>query len=165
MDDIGGIIFYIIAAIIGIITTVGKNKKKREAAGKPPPVISETIDKEVFGEDFDRPVRREVFSPETILEEIFSEKPEPVVPGYSFEPQEPVKQVFDPVMEGDYQEPMAGEFINEGESVTEMMAETDIEEVTDEIAAFALDQQVETEEEFDLRKAVIYSEILNRKYY
>ena len=163
MEDIGGIIFYIIAAIIGIVTTVGK--KKRDAAKMPPPVNSETIDKEVFGEGFEDPVFEEI-----IAEQTFEPSPVFIEGGGSIEGgNNPAgayswSDEFDFSIEGEGVETMADQFISEGISAFSPLDENIEGEIIDEIA-LGEDTSEEMFEEFDLRKAVIYSEILNRKYY
>ena len=159
MEDIGGIIFYIIAAVIGIITSVGSKKKKAAKAA----AEKARIDKEVYGDPFETredpmvaeetPVNFETIFEEDIFDNYKTDY-EPV--------EEESPKIFNPVMEGQYENPLAAEHKNEGIGVTEAdpFNESEREIVENEIGR---DEKIL--EEFDLKKAVIYSEILKRKYY
>jgi hypothetical protein len=142
MEDLGDILFYIIAAVIGLATTLGRKKKK--PAGVPFPAETEEeveIDYQVEDEDYteDQPI------PER--ERIVSYEPT-----YNYS--------FDPGLEGNYNEPLTDEFAREdkpefiaGENNTENEVPGEIEEEEDIVS------------DFDLRQAVIFSEILKRNDY
>ena len=156
MDDIGGIIFYIIAAAIGIIATVGN--KKKSAAQK---TKTKTIE-EVYNDLFDvkEPDSQAVIDAD--FEDDFEEseavpesEPATIIGNQSFE--------FNITKEGNYSEPMAQQFINEGVSTTGTM-ESNIPG-SDEIKNSEIRTEQKPRWKFDLKRAVIYSEILKRKYY
>ena len=161
MDDIGGILFYIIAAVIGIVTTV--NKKKKKAAK--PSVYSETIDKEVFSDSIEEE-ETTVYQPIPVGEfenDFWSEikGDEPPIEDFKHKVNE---YSFDKNMEGNYKEPMAEQFSSEGQaSVSGQFDQDDIAE--EQITKDDLTQVDQTLKDFDITKAIIYSEILNRKYY
>ena len=71
---------------------------------------------------------------------------------------------FDKNMEGNYKEPLAEQFSSEGQaSVSGKFIQDDIAE--EQITKDDLTQVDQTLKDFDIREAIIYSEILNRKYY
>ncbi|MEE4117166.1 MAG: hypothetical protein V2I37_13415 [Marinilabiliaceae bacterium] len=155
MDDIGGIIFYIIAAVIGIIATVG-NKKK--AAGKQ--AKTRTIE-EVYDELFKTEQSGGQVVTDGDFEEGFEDmdmmpesRPEAVRANQKLE--------FDINKEGEYWEPMARQVSDEGLSVSASMNSDYVEE--GEIKENEIGSEQKILSEFDLKKAVIYSEILKRKY-
>lgn len=161
MDDIGGIIFYVIAAIIGIITTVRNKKKKADK----PSVVSETINKEVFTDSFEeeetmvyQPIPEGEFEndfwSELTAKEPIIEAPKSEAKDYS----------FDNTMEGMFEEPMAEQFKAEGRTGVLDVSDKD-DSIEEEIAKDDLTKLDQTLKDFDLRKAIIYSEVINRKYY
>ena len=155
MEDIGDILFYIIAAAIGLVTTIGK--KKRKAAAKLSRPVPEAVDNQEYSveklpetpvidyqdeeEDFwasdeiSGPIKEEVFDPEKVFSS-YAER------------------------EGSYTEPMAEQFANEGESQLNTKEDNPEDELIGE-----LDEDSDLISDFDFEKAVIYSEILARKYY
>lgn len=153
MEDIGDILFYIIAAAIGLITTIGK--KKRKDAAKSRISAPKAVDDQQYSTDelieipeSDYQVKEEDFWANDeitgpIEEEVFVHKE--VLSSYA-------------EREGSYTEPMAEQFADEGKS------QLDIEEAEDEPIG-EIDKDSDLISDFDFEKAVIYSEILARKYY
>lgn len=155
MEDFGDILFYIIAAVIGLATTLGRKKKK--PAGIPVPAEDEPVDNQVDSivvneelSELEYQVEDEYFLNEgapSIREGAIAYKPDKLFS-------------FDPDLEGSYEEPMAKQFNKEGESQLireEVIKENDL-----------VDEKEEAEDiisDFDLREAVIFSEILKRNDY
>ncbi len=157
MEDIGSLIFYVILAIIAIAGSVrSSNKKKKASAGKAfPPKPATTVRSE------SRPAAQ----------------PQP----------RPQYKPIEPLNEGGYEEPLAAQFAGEGSSAT-TMAEAFASEGVSALADLTQQDFVHTEisdseigdapeydynaaipddlfDGFDLRKAVIYSALLDRKEY
>lgn len=153
MEDIGDILFYIIAAVIGLITTLGRKKRKAAKipapAATPDPMSDDNISTRVDGSEVEYFVNDDDFLVDDLAAEQLiagSDKPEK-------------EFVFDSNLEGAYKEPLAEQFVDEG-----------VSELEEEDENMQSDDNKEAEEndiisEFDLRRAVIYSEILNRKDY
>jgi hypothetical protein len=173
MDDekgFGNIIFYIIAGIIAIISSIKSKKKPGQGMpGGPMPGQS---------------------PPGGFPDDMFDEEPDEFplpgeydTPPYQSEPvlqrQQPSVVAMTPEMEGAYGEPMSTSVTGEGVSALDFIeTEKRFEELLKETSTFHYDweksnQQVEVDEsdmdalfdEFDGRKAVIYSEILARRQY
>ncbi len=155
MEDFGDILFYIIAAVIGLATTLGRKKKKPAGASVPSEsgTIDNSADRMVFDEETGE-MEYQVEDEYYIGEESLSE------PGNIIADSGESIFSFDPDLEGNYKEPMAEQFDNEGESqlVTEE-GKSGMEEVNRN------DKNEDVISDFDLRKAVIYSEILKRNDY
>lgn len=155
MEDIGDILFYIIAAVIGLITTLGK--KKRKNAAKSRSQVPETVDSQEYSADelieipeLDNQVKEEDFWANDeitgpIEEEVFD--------------HEKVLSTF-AEREGSYAEPMAEQIVDKGKS----QLKTKEDEPEDEHIG-ELDDDYDLISDFDFEKAVVYSEILARKYY
>jgi len=163
MEDergIGNIIFYVIAAIIAIVSSIKKKKNLPEGGSGLPP-----------GEE----------KPGGFPDDMFDDEPEPV---YSEEyMEEPVKQIAVvpeySAMEGTYEEPLAPKFSGEGiSSLDHIETERRFEELLRETATIYDTKEAELydydtvddgeftlDEEFDARKAVIWSEIIARREY
>jgi len=151
MDDIGGILFYIIAAVIGIITTVGKKKRQKAKSA----VITSTIEEEVFDDSFDR-VKETTYK--TIPEDKFEDD------FWTDNLEKNDHSAFDQVEEGSYNEPMAEQFSSEGSStLTELREDKKVEDDITEMEGDSKKSKIL--KDFDLKKAVVFSEILKRKYY
>lgn len=142
MEDIGDILFYIIAAVIGLITTLGRKKKK--PAGIPLPAENdEAGDIEYQDED------------EFLIEEDALPAGERVI---SYEPAYDYN--FDPENEGNFIEPIAEKLESVKKSQISEQEEILKEEISDSIK-----EEEDIILDFDLRQAVIYSEILKRNDY
>ncbi|MBE0674941.1 MAG: hypothetical protein IH591_09800 [Bacteroidales bacterium] len=167
---LGNVIFYIIAAIIAIISSIkGKKKPGQGIPGGPIPgePARGGFPDDMFDEETD-----EFPLPEEYEGQPY--KPEPVM-----QKQRQSVASMTPEMEGAYHEPMANSFSGEGVSaLTFIETEKRFEELLKETATFdydwdKTDVQEQTEDadmdvlsdEFDGRKAVIYSEILTRREY
>ena len=153
MEDIGGIIFYIIAAIIGIIGIINK-KKKNQVSAKRVVIPSQTGDEDVIFENLER-VGPVVYD-ETSAESDETED----------------RLVMDASYEGNYSEPMAADFAGEGISSLkdnsaddEEHKEKEVEDKVDSYHGLVKEQSVAAQiaADFDLPKAIVYSEILKRK--
>jgi len=144
MEDIGDILFYIIAAVIGLVTTLGR-KKKKKPAGAPAPVEYEEAG------DMDYPDEEQEYD---IDDDPFTEQ-ERVI---SYEPT--YQYSFDPENEGGFIEPIAEERENAEKSPI-----SEKEEIVEKEVADKIEEEDDLLSDFDLRKAVIYSEILKRNDY
>lgn len=163
MDDekgIGTIIFYVIAAIIAVISSIKKKKNLPEGSGDMPTEQNKPggFPDDMF-DDVDEPVYREEYRDEPV-------SPPILIPEYS-------------AMEGTYEEPLAPKFSGEGISsldhietakrFEELLKETatsyDFEEAEHYDYDTIDDGEITLDEEFDARKAVIWSEIIRRKEY
>jgi hypothetical protein len=155
MEDIGDILFYIIAAVIGLVTTLGR--KKRKDAAKKSTSVPETVDNQQYSADelpetpeIDYQVKEEDFwANDEISGPIEEEVKDPEKVFYSYAERE-----------GSYTEPMAEQFVDEGKSQLDIEEDDPEDELIGE-----LDEGSDLISDFDLEKAVIYSEILARKYY
>ena len=167
MEDIGGIIFYIIAAVIGIATQVGKKKRKAAKAASNKIVFDKDVESEMILEKEEsvfQPIREEMLGDDYWAEEV---KDDFVVS----EDADPVKFLdFNNKKEGNYAQPLAEKFSKEGFSsitpVTEapyVVSEYSYDQI--EIKDDEIGNQRRIISEFSLEKAIIYSEILKRKYY
>jgi len=161
MEDFGNILFYIIAAIIAILGALANKKKK--AAQKPLPQTDVPDQKE---EEISFPDIEER-KPATQYEMINPESLQTIGSGFegtSLQSSEDQAIKMGAEYEGSYSEPMAEEFAAEGISVTDISI-TDSELGTDsEISLRDKNSWAKNLiDEFDLPKAIIYSEILNRK--
>jgi hypothetical protein len=142
MEDIGDILFYIIAAVIGLVTTLGRKKKP---AGAPAPAEYKEAG------DIDYPDEEQEYD---IDDEPFTEQ-ERVI---SYEPT--YQYSFDPENEGDFIEPIADKLESVKKSQISEKEDIAEKEVSDKIG-----EEEDLLSDFDLRKAVIYSEILKRNDY
>lgn len=154
MEDIGGIIFYILAAIIGIIGVVNR-KKKNTTSAKRVIIPSQTGEEEAFYE-----------IPDTVNQVDSVIEIDDNRDGRIF--VEPVEKSSDLVMdasyEGNYSEPMADDFAGEGVS---SLKEEEADNKTNAYRQLTKEQSVAAQiaDDFDLPKAIVYSEILKRKDY
>ncbi|MDX9928371.1 MAG: hypothetical protein RBS37_00785 [Bacteroidales bacterium] len=164
----GNILFYIIAAIIAIISSV-RSKKKQQATlpgdGYPGDTADTDFPEEIFGEE----------QTDTL--------PGTFLPGEGAPPSDYSYETFPEskgVDEGSYEEPLAAQFAREGVSALDAVETARrYEELIRSASTFdsIMDADAEEEqnagfyvldnlqEEFEPIKAVIYSEILNRKEY
>lgn len=154
MEDLGDILFYIIAAVIGLVTALGKKKKKPAA---PLPSKAEPVEEQDEGPVFEE------------IDELDYQ-----VDDKDFVIEGPL--AFDPAMEGKYTEAMAGQFSDEGKAQlfqdkvkasasTPEEKQGSGEEESTRVSEDASEGLEDILSDFDLRKAVIYSEILDRKDY
>lgn len=159
MEDFGDILFYLVVAIIAIAGAIINKKKSKEQA-YPIPDHGEEEDDNI---DYEPETRERAMRYEMIDEDsLRSDIPE-------FEDaaiQSSVDEGFkmDAEYEGKYAEPMASDFAWEGQSVTEVAVEQT--ELGTEGAHSMHEEDswaAELAEEFDLPKAIVYSEILKRK--
>jgi hypothetical protein len=169
MEDIVGIIIYLLLAVIGILASVYRQKNRRKAA-KPPPIPTAPVDTEV-ADSYDTE-----FDP---FAGFFEEKP--AVPQQEYMTAEEESEV----QELQTEEKADIKNLDEGEAVFKETKETlisdDVQyespdvfaevEYGDESASLLEDGDLtkdhakpqEEKEEFDLKKAIIYSEILKRR--
>ena len=170
MEDLGDILFYVIAAIIGIIGAIANKKKqkaeravKKQASTDNPEENYAYARREDAGAETTRP-EGTYTRYETIDEEIL--KTVEATATYDKMPDETDDQrlIMGAEYEGDYTEPMADEFEREGISATDLSISqselgTESEINLREESSWA----GELVEDFELPKAIVYSEILNRK--
>ncbi len=159
--DFGGIIFYIIAAIIGIVGSVAGKKKKQAASQLP--------DFESVDEDIPDPSYRRIDDP-------FDEARRRMEETIRRMTGEPVEMDYE--QEGSYDEPMAAAASSEGvSSITESMVKEDrFDELVSSMATnrdSENDSLISVDEdsigsdiarEFELKKAIIFSEIMKPKF-
>ncbi len=167
MDEekgIGNIIFYVIAAIIAIVSSIKKKKNLPEGAGDMPQREKKPggFPDDMFDDD-EEPVYQEEYQEEYRAEPVRQPIPVPV---YS-------------AAEGTYEEPLAPKFSGEGvSSLDHIETERRFEELLRETATIYDTKEAEIYdydtvddgeftlvEEFDARKAVIWSEIIARREY
>ena len=184
MEDITGLIIYIILAIIGVLAGVYRNKYKKKTA-IPPPLESATVEAEqaetpestfdpftgLFEEkveDEDLVAEMEIKEEELIAEENINK--EETTAEREIEKKDSYKQEYS---EGEAVFNKTNEvLISDGDSgiTSDEISDT---ELIDSISDTERDEYIisdheeysEREEKFDLRKAVIYSEILKRREY
>ncbi len=166
MEDIGDILFYLLAAVIGIAGAISSKKKKK--AGIPAPrqnapaedYESSYSDDEEYSvpetAETEMPWQYETSEKEKTDQEVIEYR-EPA--GKSIEDKFRMSAEY----EGSYSEPMADYFEEEGVSVIEMtIPDTELgHEVKVSQEEYSRARMLI--EDFDLPKAIIYSEILNRK--
>lgn len=137
MDDL---IVIILTLLIGAAGAIGQLKKKKQEQGAPKEPKSGGDIWDLFNE--------EIFPQEPVIEN----ETVPMVEEYEEENDEVYKEEFEPYINEQKYEFKAR---NEGGKIIEQQSEPKTRSVKNEI---------KTKEKFSLRKAVIYSEILNRKY-
>jgi hypothetical protein len=169
MEDFVGIIIYLLIAVIGILASVYRQKNKRRAL-KPPPVPTTPVDAEV-SESYE--TESDPFAG------FFDEKP--AVPEQDYVTAEEENEVREIIAE----EKAESKNLDEGEAVFKEIKETlisdDIQYESPDVFAeveygegspnlledgdLTKDhtKPLEEKEEFDLKKAIIYSEILKRR--
>ena len=169
MEDFVGIIIYLLIAVIGILASVYRQKNKRKAV-KPPPVPTAPVNTEV-SESYETE-----FDP---FAGFFEEKP--AVPEQEYVTAEEESEVREMIAE----EKAESKNRDEGEAVFKETEETIISDdiqyespdvfakveygegspnlLEDEDLTKDHPKPAEEREEFDLRKAIIYSEILKRR--
>ncbi len=172
MEDYGDIIFYLIVAAVGILGAVFNNKKKRPGFPQPQPVDMD----EQQDEDYD------YSSEEQQMAYPGEEKPEAATQYRTIDEQsmktrasdiaddahkaseaEALKRMMD--YKDSYSQPESEIFKAEGWAIENDEPITDIEQDPDIIAEDEKEGSWASKlaEEFDLPKAIVYSEIMNRK--
>lgn len=166
----GGALVYILIAIISlVVSAISKNNEKK--AKRPAPPVNDAPEwEEVPQPQASRP--KTTWHQE--FEEIFGEVTKPVYKEYS--PEE-IKPEFDkePEYLGSQESIIANEAEEEikpgyvGEAITENESSVYFHQHSGIIESLEEEQEMELQpvarEDFDLRKAVIYSEVINRKYF
>lgn len=184
MEDITGLIIYIILAIIGVLASVYRNKNKKKPV-IPRPLESETVEAEPaetpestfdpFAGLFEEKVEEEdlvaemdIKEEEIIIEENINK--EETIAGRDIKEENSLKNeysegeaVFKETNEVLISDNDSG--ITSGEISDTEFVESIFETEKDESIISELDEYSERKEKFDLRKAVIYSEILKRREY
>jgi hypothetical protein len=169
MEDLGDILFYVLAAAIGIIGAIA-NKKKKDAAKNFPKQNIPDMDDDGYNYDMDE--EASVPSPErrqasTQYEMIDGRSPEPAAMSYEEKILKSAgEQTFEmaPEYEGEYSEPMADKYSMEGEAVTDLsISKTELGEQSVISNREERSRARRLIEDFDLPSAIIYSEIINRK--
>lgn len=161
MEDFGNIIFYVIAAIIGIAGTLRKKRRKNAASeGGMFGTNRENTKAERFPYIRQSPVSGDDHSEEDPWSEIAAT--EANTASESVIKDNPL--IMNASLEGNYVEPLAAEFADEGASVYSAFG-ADYDFGTQEIPEIIEEDSLASElaRDFDLPKAIIYSEILKRK--
>lgn len=169
MEDIGDILFYVVAAAIGIIGAIA-NKKKKNAERNLPQQQVPDMDDEGYSYDMDEETAAptpEQRQPLTQYETIDGKSPDALATAYE---DKVIKSAgagafeMAPEYEGEYSEPMADEYAIEGESVTDIsISKTELGEESVISPREESSRARRLIEDFDLASAIIYSEIINRK--
>jgi hypothetical protein len=162
MDNIGDILFFVLAALFAIVGAVNR-KKKTSAKAPAPKNVFDDIEEILTGREAQQRVE---YTPVPVMDETFMD--------YEDEDEtidvEPEVFVMSAEKEGDYKEPMAERF--EGEGITTLEVNSFIHDdlSADEIAGDHFDDDdTETSisktaaERFDITDAIVFSEILKRK--
>jgi len=169
MEDIGDILFYLIAAIIGIAGAIA-NKRKKDAEKKASQSVPGGQGEETtfpdLEEEFDIPeAEPEVAG--TRYEMIDEESLATRNAGFgdlSFETSEEQALKMAAEYEGNYSEPMADDFASEGKSVLKTSITDNELGIASEIPMSEKSSRARVLiRDFDLPKAIVYSEILARK--
>mgnify|MGYP006282660199 CR=1 FL=1 len=164
MEDIGDILFYVIAAVIGIAGAISNKKKKKaeqERARQAQEEVAEVEEEESFYSD--EMARGAETQYEMIGEDDLQTSGSGLGDTLDETPgREPV--YMEPEKEDFYEQPIAEDFVHEGASVTDLSITrtelgTDSEIPLEEDKSWA----ASLADEFDLPKAIVYSEILKRK--
>ncbi|HCC71109.1 MAG TPA: hypothetical protein DEQ09_08175 [Bacteroidales bacterium] len=169
MEDFGDILFYLIAAIIGIGGLIANKKKKKAESSIPKSGIPRQEDEIFLPGQKENTSYAEIETARARTEyemiDMDSFKTEGV--GYEHDTVKPPQEEAIKMraeLEGSYSEPLANDFASEGKSVT------DITVLDSELWNEDKDQQEEKISwarnlirDFDLPKAIVYSEILQRK--
>ena len=142
MDDY---IFIIIAIVLSAIGAINKNKKKRMAQQNP---------------EQRKPTRQPSFFDQLFDDPAFKDEPEPVL----------IRQTQEQIEKPTFQKPIKKEVLKPTRHSTLMKTEVASRNIK-RMAPSVDENQQETEDtresirnDFSLRKAIIYSEILERKY-
>ena len=160
MEDFGDILFYLVVAIIAIVGAVANKRKNKTGQALPHPDHMEQEDDTIFAE----PEEMEATTRYEMIDE-GSFQPQITGPAGAAS-QSPGDRDFKmgKEAEGNYYEPMAKDFEWEGQSVTDTSI-TKSEVGTDGVLSSPEQDSWANElaDEFDLPKAIVYSEILKRK--
>ena len=152
----GGALIYVVLAVISlIVSAIGKSKKK---VG--PPVTSKPASEEpavphkepqtTWQKELEDIFGKVLTEPEVVVEKRQYEEPKPVIKP-KIEPQVSVAEQRSVYMD-------AKKTISSEQKNAELSKSTHVDENEHEIAGINL-------EEFELNKAIIYSEVLHRKYF
>ncbi|HKL66322.1 MAG TPA: hypothetical protein VJ877_00410 [Bacteroidales bacterium] len=164
MEDIGDILFYVIAAVIGIAGAISNKKKKKaeqERAAQAEEEMPEIEEEDSFYSDemargaetqYEMIGEDDLQTSGSGLDDTIDE-----TPGWEAVQKKPGKESLQ-------EEPMADEFEHDGASVTDFSI-TSTELGTDSEIPLEEDRSWASSlaDEFDLPKAIVYSEILKRK--
>jgi len=151
MEDIGDILFYVIAAVIGLVTTLGKKKKKKTGMPLPPEAEpADSQDDSMVFYDEDEAVEYPVGEEDFVIDTIHDKNKVSQGQAYDFKPGQEgqSRESTDELYRDEKISGIAEEEMSKGE-----ISENDSDETEDIIS------------DFDLKKAVIFSEILDRKDY
>lgn len=170
MEDLGDILFYVIIAIIGIIGAIVNKKKQKAEKTVNIPSSSDSYEETYNYGERDKVIAEGRRSEgantryETIDEEILQSVEAPSSYNISSDKTDDQDLIMGAEYEGDYTEPLADDFAREGIFATDLSISqselgTDSEILLKEEGSWAGDLI----EDFDLPKAIVYSEILNRK--
>lgn len=169
MEDFGDILFYVIAAVIAIIGAIANKRKKqaeREMTQAGLPDQEEETDYSRGEEEISYP-EAEARGATTQYEMIDEDSLETKGTGFkdtAFKSSEEQALKMGAEYEGRYSEPMAEEAASEGVSVTDAsISRTELGKESELLLEEENSWARELIGEFDLPRAIIYSEILNRK--
>ncbi|MFP4489210.1 MAG: hypothetical protein ACLFN1_07890 [Bacteroidales bacterium] len=172
MEDYGDIIFYLIVAAVGILGAVFNNKKKRPGFPPPQPVDMDEQQDEDYdytgeGQEMGYPAdeKHEAATQyRTIDEHSTRSKASDIADdAHKASEAEALKRMTD--YKDSYSQPESEIFKAEGWAIENDEPITDIEQDPDIIAEDEKEGSWASRlaEEFDLPKAIVYSEIMNRK--
>jgi hypothetical protein len=182
MEDFTGLIIYIILAIIGILAGIYRTKNKQRSALPPPAkssaeeepggsyeseydpfagIFEEKVEEEYLGTENNIEEEELVTEQNADKEELISEQEVTEKDTYNKEYEEGAA-VFDKTREviiSDEVSEIKGSEISDTELTKDIFVTEEEEPIT-----YKYDESSEKKKRFDARKAIIYSEILKRKY-
>lgn len=161
MEDYGDIIFYLIVAAVGILGAVFNNKKRR--AGLPPPQPGDIDGGQDVEYDYTGEQTEAATQYRTIDEDyIEARAPDIDTDAHKASEAEALKRMVD--YKDSYSQPESEIFKAEGWAIEGDEPIRDIEQDPDIIAQGEEESWAsQLADEFDLPKAIVYSEILKRK--
>ncbi len=160
MEDLGDILFYVLAAAIAIIGAIINKKKKKAERTVPQPGMPD-VEEETSYQGTER------IKASTQYEMIDEDSLQTGASAYEGTMMKPsVEQTFKmgAEYEGEYSEPMADDFALEGSSAIDLNILQDERGTEGKISLPEENSRArKLIDDFDLSKAIVYSEILRRK--
>jgi len=161
MEDLGDILFYIIAAIIAIVGAIANKKRKTAQKTMPQSGIPNQREEEITFPDI------EEMKPSSQYEMIDPELLKTADSGFegtTLQSDENQSMEMDAEYEGSYSEPLAEKFAAEGISITDVfITDSELGKESEKLPQDQNSWAKNLVDKFDLPKAIVYTEILNRK--
>jgi len=160
MEDLGDILFWVLAAAVGIIGALVNKKKKKMQTMMPQSGMPDEEEQTIYQ---DTGARRTSAQQEMFDEDIL-QKTDSAYEGAMMGSSEEQAFKMGAEYEGEYSEPMADDFAMEGTSATDLgIQDTELGTGSGVTPQEKNSRARRLIEDFDLPKAIVYSEILNRK--